>query len=268
MSVHGRSLLPWLRLGGAAVAVAAAVHIAPGVTWLPPVRNHLAPTLGGRGRAGHLALTFDDGPDADGTPAVLAALQDLGWRATFFMLGEQVRARPRLAAEVAQAGHEVALHGDAHRYLLARSPRDTRQDLVRGLATVATVCGERPQWFRPPYGVLTTGALLALRDLDVRPVLWTAWGRDWVSGATPRRVVDTLHRGILDGGTVLLHDSDVAAAPCSWRTTVAALPLLAEVAAGQGLAVGPVGEHGVGAGAGRAFPSALLDRSARTAPAG
>jgi peptidoglycan/xylan/chitin deacetylase (PgdA/CDA1 family) len=212
---------------------------------LPPVRSHLTRALGGRGRAGHLALTFDDGPDARGTPAVLTALQELGWRATFFMLGAQVREHPGLAAEVAQAGHEVALHGDTHRYLLARSPRDVRRDLVRGLTAVAAASGTRPRWFRPPYGVLTTGSLLALRDLGVRPVLWTAWGRDWEPGATPATVADHLRRGILDGGTVLLHDSDVAAAPGSWRATVAALPLLAEEAARRGLAVGPIREHGL-----------------------
>jgi peptidoglycan-N-acetylglucosamine deacetylase len=267
MSARDRPLPRWLRLGTAAAAAAASVHVAPGVTWLPPVRGRLAPTLGGRGRAGHLALTFDDGPDARGTPAVLAALQELGWRATFFMLGAQVRAHPGLAAEVAQAGHEVALHGDTHRYLLARFPRDTRRDLVRGLTTVTDASGTRPRWFRPPYGVLTTGTLLALRELGMRPVLWTAWGRDWEPGATPRTVVDVVRRGILDGGTVLLHDSDVAAAPGSWRTTVAALPLLAEEAARQGLTVGPVAEHGLGPGGGRAFRAAVL-RPARTVPGG
>jgi peptidoglycan/xylan/chitin deacetylase (PgdA/CDA1 family) len=138
---------------------------------------------------------------------------------------------------------------------------------VCGLTTVTDASGTRPRWFRPPYGVLTTGTLLALRDLGVRPVLWTAWGRDWEPGATPRTVVDVVRRGILDGGTVLLHDSDVAAAPGSWRTTVAALPLLAEEAARQGLTVGPVAEHGLGPDGGRAFRAAVL-RPARTVPGG
>ena len=56
-----------------------------------------------------MALTFDDGPHPDGTPAVLEALGDA--TATFFMVGEQVERYPSLAAEVAGAGHEIALHG-------------------------------------------------------------------------------------------------------------------------------------------------------------
>ena len=58
-----------------------------------------------------VALTFDDGPDPDGTPDVLDALDAAGLRATFFMVGEQVKAAPTLAREVAGRGHEIALHG-------------------------------------------------------------------------------------------------------------------------------------------------------------
>src|SRR5579871_6518155 len=58
---------------------------------------------GGRG----IALTFDDGPHPQGTPAVLEQLDRHGARATFFLVGEQVARRPALAAEIAAAGHEI-----------------------------------------------------------------------------------------------------------------------------------------------------------------
>jgi peptidoglycan/xylan/chitin deacetylase (PgdA/CDA1 family) len=234
-------------LGAVSVAAGATslVEVAPGATWLAPVRRRFAPGLAGLGTPGHVALTFDDGPHPAGTPAVLAALAELGWRATFFMLGSQVRAHPSLAAAVADAGHEVALHGDEHRYLFTRRHREIRDDLRRGVGAVREATGVGPCWFRPPYGVLTTGGLAATRRLGLRPLLWTAWGRDWLPGATPRSVVRELCRGVLDGGTVLLHDSDVTSAPGSWRVTAAALPVLAEELAGRGLRVGPAGEHGV-----------------------
>jgi peptidoglycan/xylan/chitin deacetylase (PgdA/CDA1 family) len=226
-------------------AAVALLHVGPGATWLPPVRRRWAPGLAGLGRAGHLALTFDDGPHPDGTPAVLDALDRLGWRATFFLLGRAVRAHPRAAAEVAAAGHEIAVHGDEHRYLLTRTPGDARDDLARAVRSVTDATGSVPHWYRPPYGVLTTSGLLAARAVGVQPVLWSAWGRDWTAGATARSVVDELRRGVLDGGTALLHDSDVTSAPGSWRTTVAALPLLAEEVARRGLTVGTLGEHHV-----------------------
>jgi peptidoglycan/xylan/chitin deacetylase (PgdA/CDA1 family) len=234
-------------LGAVAVAVAATsfAEVAPGATWLPPVRRRLLPGLAGLGTPGHVALTFDDGPHPSGTPAVLAALAELGWRATFFMLGTQVRAHPGVAAAVADAGHEIALHGDEHRYLFARSPHGIRDDLTRGVGALRAATGADPRWFRPPYGVLTAAGVGAARRLGLRTLLWTAWGRDWLPGATPRSVVQQLGRGVLDGGTMLLHDSDVTAAPGSWRVTVAALPMLADELARRGLRVGPVAEHGI-----------------------
>jgi peptidoglycan/xylan/chitin deacetylase (PgdA/CDA1 family) len=103
-----------MRRVGAALAVAgglAVAHAAPGLTGLRPVRRTAFPGLAGLGRPGHVALTFDDGPDPAATPHVLELLEARGVRATFFMLGEQAARSPGLAAEVAAAGHEVAVHG-------------------------------------------------------------------------------------------------------------------------------------------------------------
>src|SRR5262245_21517170 len=99
---------------GAALAVVAAAQLLPGMTAIGSVRR-LTPRLAGVGAPWHVALTFDDGPAAASTPAVLRALDALGWRATFFMLAAEVRRAPRLAAEVAAAGHEVGVHGERHR---------------------------------------------------------------------------------------------------------------------------------------------------------
>jgi peptidoglycan-N-acetylglucosamine deacetylase len=237
-----KGVWPWVLVAAAGLGLA---QVAPAVTWSAPVRHHLAPTLSGLGRPGHLALTFDDGPHPAGTPAVLVALDALGWRATFFMLGEQVRAQPSLAAEVAAAGHEIAVHGDTHRYLLGRSPRATQDDLARAVESVTAATGSHPRWFRPPYGVLSGGVLPVLARLGLQPVLWSAWGREWRAEATPRSVVETLARGVLDGGPALLHDSDVAAAAGCWQTTVRTLPLLAERLSPRGLVVGTLAEHGL-----------------------
>src|SRR5436305_13745898 len=67
------------------------------------------------GDAPGVALTFDDGPHPEGTPAVLEVLAGAGARATFFVVGEQVQRRPELVREMVAAGHVVALHGHRHR---------------------------------------------------------------------------------------------------------------------------------------------------------
>jgi len=83
------------------------------------------------------------------------------------------------------------------------------------------------------------------RREGMRVVLWTSWGRDWRAAATPESVVaDVAVSGHGDGGaTVLLHDSDMSSSAGSWRTTLAALPLLAERFASAGLDVGPLRDH-------------------------
>lgn len=189
---------------------------------------------------GAAAVTFDDGPHPDGTPAVLDVLDELGWQAAFFMLGSAVVQFPDVAREVADRGHEIAVHGWAHRYLISRSPRATGIDLRDATEIVTSVTGVEPRWWRPPYGVLTTGALVAARRLRLHPLLWSAWGKDWRSDATATSITRVVTRGRLDGGTILLHDSDATSAAASWRKTVQALPLIAEQLTVRGIRVAPL----------------------------
>jgi len=229
------------RLATAAALGALAVHIAPVATARGPLRR-LSPRFAGQGRSGGIALTFDDGPDPSGTPAVLAELARLGWTATFFLLGSQVRAFPETARSVVAAGHEVAVHGDEHRNHLLRTPGDARRDIAAALADIRRVTGAQPRWYRAPYGAFSAGTLWAASSLGLEPVLWTAWGCDW-RGGPAEQVLRHVVRGLGDGGTVLLHDSDCTSAPGSWRTTVAALPLLAAEFSRRGLAVRPLRDH-------------------------
>ena len=229
-----------LALGGLAVS-----HAGPGVTALRPVRQRFFPRLAGQGRADHVALTFDDGPDPAWTPAFLEVLAEWQVRATFFMLGSMAAREPGLAAEVAGAGHEVAVHGWAHRYTVLRSPRAVADDLARARDAVADATGTQPRFYRPPYGVLSSGALTAARRLGLTPVLWTCWGREWTAGATPRSVWFTLAGHLTGGATVLLHDSDCTSPAGSAAAGLGALPLLLEECALRGLVVGRLADHGL-----------------------
>jgi peptidoglycan/xylan/chitin deacetylase (PgdA/CDA1 family) len=231
------------RLAAGSAIAAVVGHALPAVTALPPLRRHLLPGLAGLGDPGHVALTFDDGPDPLSTPHFLRLLERRGIHATFFLLGRMVARAPHLAAELRDAGHEVGLHGHDHRCLLARGPAGTRDDLARGRDAIEKATGQAPRWYRPPYGVLTTAAVVAATGLSLRPVLWTAWGRDWSRRATPDSVVATVTADLRGGGTVLLHDSDCTSAPGSWKNTLSALPRLLEHCDRHGWTVGPLREH-------------------------
>jgi peptidoglycan-N-acetylglucosamine deacetylase len=227
----------------AALPALAAVHAAPVVATFGPLRNRLMPRLSGQGRPDHVALTFDDGPDPLSTPLFLRALAARQIHATFFLLGTEVRRNPGLVRDIADAGHEIAVHGWLHRPLLLRGPRATHDDLARVRDTVADLTGRPPRLFRPPYGVMSTAAHLAARRLGLTPVLWTCWGEDWTARATARSVHRTVTADLRGGGTILLHDSDCTSAPGAWRSALGALPRILDDCESLGLGVGPLRDH-------------------------
>jgi peptidoglycan-N-acetylglucosamine deacetylase len=188
-------------------------------------------TASGRG----YALTFDDGPHPQGTPAALEILAGAGVRATFFVVGEQVRRNPALAREIVAAGHEIGLHCDRHRNLLRLAPWQVRADIGRALASIEDATGRSPRVYRPPYGVLNAAALRLARAHGWRTLLWSHWGRDWEARATPESIAARVTDGAGAGAVLLLHDADDYSAPDSWRRTVAALPRVLDTLAQGGL---------------------------------
>ncbi|MEU8588951.1 polysaccharide deacetylase family protein [Streptomyces sp. NPDC048664] len=228
----------------APVAAVAAWHVVPAATWLPGLRRRLFPTLAGAGRPDHVALTFDDGPDPRSTPRFLDALDGLGVRATFFVLGDSVARHPGLTREIAGRGHELGVHGWSHDRPWLPSPVRDAADLDRAVRALRDAAGVRPRWYRPPYGILTAGRWAAARRAGLRPVLWTAWGRDWTATATPASVYAVAGAGLRGGGTLLLHDTDRASAAGCWRATLGALPAVVEHCRRAGLSVGPLADHG------------------------
>jgi peptidoglycan/xylan/chitin deacetylase (PgdA/CDA1 family) len=189
-----------------------------------------------------IALTFDDGPHAEGTPAVLEQLARAGASATFFLVGEQVSRRPALAREIVDAGHEVAVHGYRHSLLLRRRVRELADDLDRALAVIADATGVAPTLYRPPYGVLSSGALAHVRDRGWRPLLWSRWGRDWERWATAQSIARRATSRLRPSDVVLLHDSDAYSSADSWRRTAAALPSVLEAVAALGVPASAVSQ--------------------------
>ncbi len=226
--------------GAVAAALAAAtVHAAPAPAPVSASARHLLGIRGSIDRSAAVALTFDDGPHAKGTPAVLERLAEAGARATFFVVGEQVERRRSLVGEIVAAGHEVALHGQSHRGHLRLPPRAVRDDISRGLAVVEAAAGRRPRLHRPPFGLYSAASLAHTRREGLEPVLWSRHGRDWSSRATPELIAARLGSGVRGGEVLLMHDADHYGAHDSWQRTAAALPPLLEALARAGLEAAP-----------------------------
>lgn len=182
-----------------------------------------------------VGMTFDDGPHRDGTPAVLAALAAAGARATFFVVGEQVRREPELVREIAAAGHRLAVHGDRHVAQTLLSPARLRADLDRCAELIGELTGQVPDRYRPPYGIFSPAGLRESRRREWTPLLWSAWGRDWRASATPDSITRLVTRSLRAGDVVLLHDADHYSSAGSWRRTAGALPRILDALGGRGL---------------------------------
>jgi peptidoglycan-N-acetylglucosamine deacetylase len=221
--------------GDVLARAAMASYLLPGLAQVwPRLRDALGVehrTATGRG----YALTFDDGPHAEGTPAILEVLEAAGVQATFFLVGEQLRRNPALGGEIVAAGHAVGLHCDRHRNLLRLAPSQVRADIDRAQATIEDLTGRTPELYRPPYGILNSSALRLARSRGWRTLLWSGWGRDWDARATPASIASLLTAGAGDGSVLLLHDADDYGAPGSWKRTVAALPQALGALADRGL---------------------------------
>lgn len=141
-------------------------------------------------------LTFEDGPDRDGTPALLDALDAVGALATFFLLGEQLMRAPRLGGLIRDRGHEIALHGYAHDAHDTLYPGQTRDDIARGLGTVEAATAVRARFYRPPFGLFSDASYEACDDLGLERVVWSAEAADRL---TEGSIVRLHESGAYDG---------------------------------------------------------------------
>ena len=152
-----------------------------------------------------VALTFDDGPHPEHTPAILDVLSATGVPATFFVEGRKAESFPHLVRRMRDEGHGVGTHSMTHpnmRQVRAwKAIRDSRQ----GRKTVEQILGQRVPMFRPPMGRLTILLSLAVRGKRWATWLWSDDSHDWKPDATPTSILDACVAASR-GSVILLHD--------------------------------------------------------------
>lgn len=158
-------------------------------------------------RAGRrVALTFDDGPDPQRTPAVLDLLARQGVRATFFVVGARAEAHPELVRRMVAEGHVVGNHSYTHSWRFPlRSLGRTVEELRRTGEVLHRITGRQPRLFRPPFGVTNPTIARAVRRLGLDPVGWSIRSLDTM-GQSPERVAARILRRLHPGAVILLHD--------------------------------------------------------------
>ena len=190
-----------------------------------------------------IALTFDDGP-TEATPKVLDILDSYGVKATFFQLGQHVRANPHIAREVAARGHAIGNHTFSHPHLSKLSPLQVRQELHQCQQALHEATGLSPVIMRPPYGSQRPNTALTARMMGHVTVHWSVAGDDW-QGDDAEVIAERVLDQCQPGSIIVLHDGWLPNEDMPWSTeqqnafadrtpTLESLSIIIEALQGQG----------------------------------
>lgn len=145
-------------------------------------------------------LTFDDGPIPESTPFILKTLRDYGVKATFFMVGDNVRKYPHLYQQIVDEGHQVGNHTFNHWGGLRHSAWSYAQNVEKANELIHS------HLFRPPHGWMRLDQYLWLKR-KYRIVMWDLVTRDYSKWLNERDVLRNVIRYARNGSIITFHDS-------------------------------------------------------------
>ena len=157
-----------------------------------------------------VALTFDDGPNADYTERLLDGLRERDVRASFFLLGKCLAGNETLVKQMEQDGHLIGVHGMQHTDLTRQPAKETLKQLKDTRAAIASITGKQPDYVRPPYGSWNETLEEAVwTELDMVSVFWSVDSIDWKL-QNPSQIVQQVMKEVEDGDIILMHDEFAA----------------------------------------------------------
>jgi peptidoglycan/xylan/chitin deacetylase (PgdA/CDA1 family) len=172
--------------------------------------------------AKYVALSFDDGPAGANTQNLLDVLAEKKVKATFFLIGQNIRSQKTWAQKIHEAGHELANHSDGYSALGSAEETAIRTSLSAASAALKEITGKEPALFRAPnvnYGANLTNVCT---ELGLAIIGVSIWSNDWQSGITAESIKNNVLTGsaLADGGIINCHEPNTA------PNTVAALPAI------------------------------------------
>lgn len=160
-----------------------------------------------KGNKKSIAFTFDDGPDPEITPRILAVLKVKGVKATFFVIGEKAEKYPDLVRQIDEDGHIVANHSYSHNRLIGFfSKNRLSADLVHCNEAITIALGKSPVFFRPPFGVTNPRYAKVLKDLKMQSIGWSIRSFD-TRAKNKYQLIEKVISNLKRRDIVLLHDN-------------------------------------------------------------
>ena len=145
-------------------------------------------------------LTFDDGPIPESTPFLLDTLRHYGVKATFFVVGDNVRKYPDLFQQIRDEGHQVGNHTHNHISGFRHSLRDYSYNVEKANAYIHS------HLIRPPHGWMRLPQYAWL-SRKYKVVMWDVVTRDYSKWMTAQGIVNNVMRYTRNGSIITFHDS-------------------------------------------------------------
>jgi peptidoglycan/xylan/chitin deacetylase (PgdA/CDA1 family) len=187
------------------------VEAKPAIAWKPRgIGLPLAPSDPAAAEQKVAMLTFDDGP-SNFTRSILETLKQENVKAVFFITGYGARNHPDLVERIHREGHILAVHTMTHPNMARLPKAEQRKEIQPLVELIEKVTGQRPKYFRPPFGAYNQDLRDLLAEMDLELINWTDGSLDW-EGVTngykdPNKVVYDVMRQLHQGAVILMHDT-------------------------------------------------------------
>jgi len=152
-----------------------------------------------------VALTFDDGPTEPYTAQVLDVLREHGVTATFFVIGDNLRKHPALAARLHAEGHEMGNHTQSHPWMFRMLFSSIREDILLCRDEIKKITDSEARLFRQPVGINNPSVMKVIDGLGMVMIGWQVRAYDAVP-TTKEKITSRILNGVRPGGIILLHD--------------------------------------------------------------
>lgn len=153
-----------------------------------------------------IALTFDDGPSDPQTSQVLDTLKKYNVKATFFVIGKNIKGHEAIMKRLINEGHSIGSHSYSHHFWIDMwGKKKLQEDIQQSLEEIKNYTGQEVKLFRPPYGVTTPNFAYVLKELNLRSVGWNVRSYD-TSTPDLNKILARVLQQTKNGSIILLHD--------------------------------------------------------------
>lgn len=176
-----------------------------------------------------IAITFDDGPDKEVTPALLEVLAKHKAKAAFFCIGRKIEGNESILEMIDREGHIIGNHSFSHSWFFDfYSAKKMKEEFSLSDKIVADVTGKVMKFFRPPYGITTIAMKKAVKEKEYHTIGWNVRSMDSMQ-KNEKKLMEKLMKQLAPGAVFLFHDT--------WKGVVPLIDEFLVMAAGKGFKV-------------------------------